>query len=35
MRREAANSVPEAEANYAKLGRSFGAHSMGHGNKKV
>jgi len=33
MRREAANSVPEAEENYARLGRSFGEHSMGHGKK--
>jgi short-subunit dehydrogenase len=33
MRREAATSVPEAEANYARLGRSFGEHSMGHGKK--
>jgi NAD(P)-dependent dehydrogenase (short-subunit alcohol dehydrogenase family) len=33
MRREAATSVPESEENYAKLGRSFGEHSMGHGKK--
>jgi len=25
--------VPEAEENYARLGRSFGEHSMGHGKK--
>jgi NAD(P)-dependent dehydrogenase (short-subunit alcohol dehydrogenase family) len=33
MRREAITSVPEGEANYAKLGRSFGEHSMGHAKK--